>query len=148
MKIKELLLEVREVLDRFIYGYWIGPRNELIPITTSFGGHEMYVREHLGPQFELGMHDRYDEYALAHREGYIRIVHDSPESLSASGLAGDLRRVAPILLLSLRQPDIEYFYVDVFPPIRDIRNPIYPATSKEFQLPGQIGEAIRFLKSL
>ncbi len=137
MKLKQLLLELREILDRETnYGYWIGPDNKLIPVEETYG-HEAIAGEYMDSQGEHYM----EPYTYMFQNGFVRISHENPSYINVEGRKDDLKRVAHILAPTFSQPDITKAVLE-----RLDEEGIGKLAYNTFRLPSESGRAIAFLK--
>ena len=117
MKLRELLLELRELLDRTEYGAWIDPQNKIHPVPHE--GHQLFIEEYLvdqGYNPEQVVQLDYDQiYGIAFKLGFVRTMHemDIPGGgITIEGSGKALKRVASIIMATAVQPDIKLIGVN------------------------------------
>lgn len=118
MKLKELLLELRELLNRNEYGAWIDPQNKVHPVASA--GHQLFVEEYLVDQGydinqiqELGPDQIYN---IAFKLGFIRTMHHVVDKtgvvIQIEGNGKALKRAATVLWPTATQPDIQMININ------------------------------------
>lgn len=105
MKLKQILLELREVLDRYnLYGYWIDSSNKLHPV--GYFGHRKWIEDNIPKE-----NNRHIDYTDLFLDGYVRVIHEHPEELAVEGTREGLKRALPLIVPSLVQDDLEEIYI-------------------------------------
>lgn len=113
----EILLEYREILDRYShYGAWIDANTgQVIPIDGQ-GGHADYIKANLK---KFGVPPQYitspqDYYTIGFAHNLVRVVHKPTSSLNVEGMANDLKKVAKIIMASAVQDDVNEVIVSKY----------------------------------
>jgi len=125
MKVRELLLELAEILDRHSsYGAWIEANSGKIHPVESHG-HGKYLKQHFP-------HKSAFDYNL------VRIVHANRGELNVQGKAQDIQKIARIIISTIVQPDMDSLH------IRKMDN---PDGRRFFALPEDRRAAIQFINA-
>jgi DNA primase large subunit len=149
MKLNELLLlELRELLDRTIYGEWIDSNTgEIYPIEQRYG-HENWLETHFYPSIlnkeSPSLIDNEDMYDTAFEYGMVRVSHPVFYQLNVEGFKEPIKRVNRIIAVSLPQEDLQHFTVNIITK----KGQKYTRQHKSFRLPPERAAAQDFLKNL
>lgn len=136
-----LLLELKEILNRHgAYGYWIGPDN--VPHQVRMFNHERWafenIYQHLPVEKQNGI------YAAAFAEGYVRIEHETPDTVDIEGVRKDIKRILPVLRPTLVQRDVNRVIVSA----KENPNATSPKEERAFDMPRDRTKLNEFLNSL
>lgn len=110
MRVREILLELAEVLDRHQYGSWIDSNTKKIhPVGREehldfIKAHQDYFRPDQVKKYNSQMNNMYH---AAFEKGYVRIEHSRPGELNVQGNGADIAKIAPMIIASIVQPDME-----------------------------------------
>ena len=100
MKVREILLELAEILDRHgRYGSWIDSNTKKIYPVGEFE-HAGFIDQNFPESRGTGSYD----YAFAN--GLVRVVHPQTE-LNVEGNPEDIKKISRMLIATIVQPDIE-----------------------------------------
>jgi hypothetical protein len=135
--LKKLLFEYKELLNRNIYGEWITNTNEIIPV---LGAHGIVLSKHYGPPYA----SFYELYERAISEGWVRVVHPTPNDLGFEGTRKAVKRVLKIIRPSISQRDIETVKFTIL----SDTNPEKYIKSESFVIPKERSRLIDFMNSL
>lgn len=116
MKLKELiLLELREILDRSIYGQWVDSNTgQVYPVRDKFG-HEVWLKDVFYPKIGARFpHDTManDPYQPAYKHGMVRLAHSRPGDIHVSGFLKDIKKIKRILTATAMQEDVDDISID------------------------------------
>jgi hypothetical protein len=164
MKVKELLLELSEVLDRHShYGAWIDSRTDEIYYVKEMG-HPTFITdviEYGTPEQNYGVkyvkyknielrvpsEDEYpygfteqDLYSIAFMNGLVRIVFEG-NNMGVEGQGEDIKHCARIIAASMAQPDFIMLYIEKFDAHGD------KVASDSFEMPRHRRQAIKFINA-
>jgi len=142
MKIQELLLELREILNRTVYGSWINANTGSIDDVKFEGDHVKYIRSHLAkwgiPESYIKSSDDY--YTIGFAKGLVRTIYRPEGTLTVDGLSKDLKKISPIILASAAQDDVNIVAVNKVNRLGDTTT-----NTKIFSMPRQRKELQLFL---
>lgn len=115
MKLHEIvLLEIREILDRSIYGQWIDSNTGKVhPVHDKFG-HDVWLKEVLYPKLgvEYPRDKSVDPYKEAYKHGFVRVAHSRAEDVHVSGFLKDIKKIKRILAATAMQEDVYNVSID------------------------------------
>ena len=147
MKVRELLLELAEVLNRHAsYGSWIDSNTGKIYPVEKMGGHAKFIISKL-KEYGFPAHLANSEenlYVVGFKKGLVRITHLRPHSLTAEGMGEDIKSIVRILAASMAQQDLSSIHIDK---VMNIVNALDNTDSRSFSLPEQRREAIQFINA-
>ena len=90
MKLHELLLELKEILNRTEYGEWIDSNTGNVYLIEQFQGHEHWLETVFYPEIlkkePPSMLDNENSYMVALKYGLVRISHPVYYQLNIEGL--------------------------------------------------------------
>jgi hypothetical protein len=145
MKVRELLLEYREVLDRHgHYGAWINAETKEIQYVKKYR-HMDFIEKtypeslsYAGPMGAGG-------YAFEHH--LVRVEHSRGSELNIEGVGSDIQKISRILIATIVQPDLDEINVH-----KHINLQTGQADSKRFVVMGknerrERQEAIKFVQA-
>lgn len=138
-----LLLELRELLDRTEYGYWIDPTNQPHPVETE--GHYDWVEDNI-PGAEASRDQGIDPYFFAFDQGYVRVMHPHEEGVNIEGTREAITRAARLIIPTIAQQDVEELMVDVIKQAGDPKDGRFVSNHYAFYFPKERRDAIAFLK--
>lgn len=134
MKVREILLELAEVLNRHgQYGAWIDSHTkEIYPVQQH--KHAGYIEQHF-PESK-----RTDSYSYAFMEmHWVRVEYSRAGTLNIEGMDEDIQRIAPILIATIVQPDMDEVSVRK-------NHERYSPNERSFGLPEDRRDAIQFIR--
>jgi len=132
MKVREILLELAEILDRFkYYGSWIDSNTGNIYPVDEFK-HAEFIEQRFRESKKTSAY----EYAFAN--GLVRIVHKYKYELGVEGKPEDIQKIARMLIATIVQPDMEEVNITHINSLGDRK-------SKGFGLPEDRRAAIQFV---
>lgn len=142
MKIQELLFELREVLNREMYGSWINANTSSIDDIKHEGDHAKYIKSHL---IEWGIPESYikssnDYYTIGFAKGLVRTLYRPKGTLTIDGLSKDIKKISSIILASAAQDDVNMVAVNKVNKLGDTTT-----NTKIFSMPRQRKELQLFL---
>lgn len=142
MKIQELLLELREVLNREMHGSWINANTSSIDDMKYEGDHAKYIKSHL---IEWGIPESYikssdDYYTIGFANGLVRTLYRPKGTLTIDGLSKDIKKISSIILASAAQDDVNTVAVNKVNKLGDTTT-----NTKIFSMPRQRKELQLFL---
>jgi hypothetical protein len=144
MKVKELLLELSEVLDRQgTYGSWIDSNTKKIYPLNKMGDHAKFIDKKFGEKYGEHLKTEEDRYRLGFLAGLVRIAHGIPKFVYVDGVADSLKKVGPIIAGTLAQPDVEEVYINKIPSTKQLSH----FDQKTFHMPHDRGAALRYITS-
>jgi isopentenyldiphosphate isomerase len=143
MRIKELLLELREVLDRTYYGAWIDANTRQSHPIDKQGGHIDFIKTKL---HEWGIPEEYLQnttqyYMVGYAHGWVRAQFRPIDDAQFEGMASDLRKIGRIILATAVQPDVRVIRVTKFTDLEDTSHTNF----KTFTVPSEIPELKAYL---
>jgi hypothetical protein len=103
VKVREILLELAEVLDRHSagqYGAWIDSNTGKIYYVEEFG-HANFMERNF-PESK-----KTDAYTHAYQIGLVRVEFNRPQELNVEGKGKDIQKIARILIATITQPDMD-----------------------------------------
>jgi len=137
MKVREILLELSEVLNRQQhYGYWIeADTGKLHPVQDE--EHVDYMKRHLAGTGDHSHANKppHEVYDKGFEMGWVRVNHNSPYELNVQGKASDIQQIARILAPTIAQREMESAYIDK----------VDTNKSGRFDLPEERRSAIQFI---
>jgi hypothetical protein len=133
MKVREILLELAEVLDRHShYGEWIDANTKKIfPVDTY--GHEDFIKNNKD-KLEIPQ-NVYAFNEVGFHNNLVRVMHKPASSINVQGKSNDIEKIANILVASIIQPDVDSAYIDKI-----------GKGSERFELPADRRAAIQFIR--
>lgn len=144
MKLKELLLELAEVLDRHgTYGAWINSNTKEIYPLKKMGDHANFIDQKFGAKYGQHLKTEEDRYVLGFTAGLVRIAHGMPKFVYVDGVAKDLKKVGSIIAATMAQPDVEEVYINKIPSLQQATS----MNQKTFHMPQDRGAALRYITS-
>jgi hypothetical protein len=115
MKVREILLELSEVLDRHsYYGAWIDANTgKVYPIKEAYG-HLKFINHHktYGDLKIPPSKPNAGYLTVAFYNNLIRVAHDRAHEMNIQGNGEDLQKAARILIASIVQPDVDSVYIN------------------------------------
>lgn len=143
MKVKELLLELRELLDRHgSYGAWIDANTgKVYPVKEAYG-HQKFINRNLNkfeipqPEYQSGVNSQVGFLTIAFHNNLIRVAHERAHEINIQGKGEDIQKAARILIASIVQPDMDSAYINK-----------KGGDDNRFALPKQRREAIQFINA-
>jgi hypothetical protein len=141
MKVREILLELSEILDRHAsYGAWIDANTRKVhPIKEPYG-HMKFInkmRAYNPDMLKIPPSDNGEKagyLTVAFYNHLVRIVHERSNELNIHGNGEDIQNIARILIASIVQSDMDSVYIN--------KNGVQ---DNRFALPTQRREAINFI---
>ena len=132
MKVREILLELAEILDRFAnYGSWIDSNTGKIYPVEEFK-HADFIEQNF-PESK-----KTSSYKYAFANGLVRIVHKYKYELGVEGTPEDIRKIARMIIATIVQPDMEEVNITHI-------NSLGDRQSKGFGLPEDRRAAIQYI---
>lgn len=132
MKVREILLELSEVLNRHgtgQYGAWIDSNSGKIHYVEEFG-HADFMEKNF-PESK-----RTDAYTHAYQIGLVRVEFNRPQELNVEGKGEHIQNIARILISTIVQPDMDECNIEKV-----------GKGMKGFGLPEDRREAIQFINA-
>ena len=116
MRAKEILRELREIMDRTKYGAWVDAKNMKVYPVDKYG-HIDFIKKIAMQKHGLtfsdldGLKDE-DFYKLGFGDHLVRVNFPERSRIGIEGTSADIQKVANILLATCVQPDVDVVYVD------------------------------------
>jgi hypothetical protein len=143
MKIKEILLELREILNRTDYGAWINTNTQEIYPVTKQGGHIDFITIKLPewniPKEYLKNSNLY--YYVGYAHGLVRAVFKPSTDIQFEGMAKDLRKISRMIVVSAAQPDVQIVRINKLHDLEDAGH----SNFKTFIMPNELNELKTYL---
>ena len=150
MKLRELLLEFTEKIDRTVYGAWLDSNQtpHEVPTENHHGWMLNYLRQNI-PKEQLNQatneHGMFDGvYQLGYQLGFLRLIHPPMRKRPSSTIQIDgtpeaIKRATQTIMVSASQPDVKQIHIVKHrrPGVEDY---------KAFQIPTENNELRSFLQ--
>ena len=114
MKVREIILELREILDRTNYGCWYNPETTEVEYVRVHG-HDQWMEEYLLKSEGLvGGQDYETVFDEGIERGWVRIVFSEQGAvINIQGRSEAIRKGARTLLATCMQPDVDPVYLSI-----------------------------------
>lgn len=141
----QMLLELREILDRSRYGCWIDSKTMQIHYVEDYK-HVTFLKNYmlkhnLAPAESIKQAHNDLVYQTGFSLGWVRVVTETNHVIGIEGLKKSIEKVAIILLSSCMQPGVVRVHVD------RKETAGAPPSGKTFSLPERRRDLMMYLKN-